>query len=139
MQVSGNRLYASGSKSGLLALDIANARRPVLQAAYTGAVGATRLSVHSGAVFLAGNETLASVRLLPDTPLAAGRNGEITVQAPPQLPLGSYHALALDPASGKRAMRHDALRVAMPAPKSPPFGRKDLERVMRERGLTPAQ
>lgn len=138
LQISGNRIYASGSQSGLLVLDISNARRPALKAAYPAASGATRLSKFSEAVFLAGNETLTTVRLLPEAVITPGSQGDVAVNAPPQLPLGSYHLLALDPRSGKRLAQYDALRVVMPAPKSPPFSMRDLERVMRERGLAPA-
>ncbi|MBI5659005.1 MAG: hypothetical protein HZC43_05510 [Nitrosomonadales bacterium] len=137
LQVSGNRLYAAGSLSGLLVLDISDARRPALKAAYPAASGAAKLSEFSGAVFLAGNETLTTVRLLPDVAFSPDRNGIITVNAPPQLPPGSYHLIALDAGSGRRAMQYDALRAVMPAPKSPPFSMRDFERAMRERGLTP--
>lgn len=135
LQVSGSRLYAAGSLSGLLVLDISNARRPALKTAYPSASGAFRLSKFSDAVFLAGKEMLTAVQLLPDSAFAPGKDGRITVNAPPRLPLGSYHLLALDPQSGKRLEQYDALRVVMPAPKSPPFSMRDFERVMRERGL----
>ena len=138
LQISGNRIYASGSLSGLLVLDISNVRRPALKAAYPAVSGTTRLSKFSDAVFLAGNETLTTVRLLPDVAFTTSKNGDIVVSAPPRLPLGSYHLLALDAGTGRRAMQHDALRVNMPAPKSPPFSMQDFERVMRERRLTPA-
>ncbi|MDH4284374.1 MAG: hypothetical protein OEV35_03560, partial [Gallionellaceae bacterium] len=139
MKLSGNRLYASGSKSGLLVLDISDAQNPALAAAYPAAAGATGLSEFSGVIFLAGNEVLASVRLLPDTAVNAGKNSSITINAPPKLPLGSYHLLALDARNGKRAMQHDAVHVVMPVPKSPPFSMQDFERIMKERGLTPMQ
>jgi len=138
MQIVGDRLYASGSLSGLLVLDISNARKPALKAVYPAASRVTRLSEFSGAVFMAGNETLASVRLLPDVTLKQNRNGVITVHAPPQLPLGSYHLLALNAKNGKRTVYHDVLRAVMPAPKTPRFNLQDFERAMRERGLNPA-
>lgn len=137
LQISGNRLYASGSLSGLLVLDISDARHPALKAAYPAASGATRLSEFSGAVFMAGRETLTTVRLLPDVAFSSKGGGSITVSAPPQLPPGSYHLLALDAVSGKRVVQYDALRVVMPAPKSRPFSLQDFDRAMRERGLTP--
>lgn len=138
IQISGNRLYAAGNLSGLLVLDISNVRYPVLKTAYPSASGTFRLSKFADAVFMAGKETLTTVRLLPDVASTSGTKGFITVNAPPKLPLGSYHLLALDPRSGKRLVQYDALRVAMPAPKSPSFSMRDLERVMRERGLVPA-
>ncbi|HEU0283410.1 MAG TPA: hypothetical protein VFQ99_06460, partial [Gallionella sp.] len=131
LQIAGDRLYASGSLSGLLVLDISNARRPVLKAAYPAASRVTKLNVFSGTAFMAGNETLASVRLLPDVTVKQNKKGGITVHAPPQLPLGSYHLLALNAKSGKRTAYHDVLRVAMPAPKIPRFSLQDLERAMR--------
>ncbi len=139
IQLSGNRLYASGSKSGLLVLDISNPRNPALAAAYPDASNTTGLSEFSGVVFLAGNETLASVRLLPDTTFNRDKNGSLTINAPPKLPLGSYHVLALDTRNGKRVMLHNAVQVVMPARKSPPFSMQDFERIMKERGLTPMQ
>ncbi len=138
LQISGNRLYASGSLSGLLVLDISNARHPVLKAAYPAASRVTGLSEFSGTVFMAGNETLASVRLLPDVTITPNKRGGITVSAPPQLPLGSYHMLALNARNGRRTMQYDALRVIMPTPRTPRFNMQDLERAMRERGLNPA-
>lgn len=137
MKISGDRLYASGSLSGLLVLDISNLRHPTLKAAYPAASRATRFSLYSGAAFMAGNETLASVRLLPDVTITPNKKGGITVNTPPKLPLGSYHLLALDGKSGKRALRYDVLRVAMPAPKTPRYNMQDFERAMRERGLVP--
>ena len=138
LQISGDRLYASGSLSGLLVLDISNTRHPTLKAAYPSASRASKLSEFSGTVFMAGNETLASVRLLPDATVAPGKHGSVTVTTPPKLPLGSYHLLALDAKNGKRAVHYDALRAVMPASKTPRFSLQDFERAMRERGLTPA-
>lgn len=138
MEISGDRFYASGSLSGLLVLDIADPRRPILKAAYPGASRVTQFGLSSGAVFMAGNETLTSVRLLPDVTVTSNRKGGITINTPPQLPLGSYHLLALDGRNGKRALRYDALRVAMPTPKTPRYNMQDFERAMRERGLAPA-
>lgn len=138
MKISGGRLYASGNLSGLLALDISNPQRPVLKAAYPAASRVANLSIFSGAAFLAGNETLTSVRLLPDVAVTSGKKGSITVSTPPQLPLGSYHLLALDAKTGKRSVRYDALRVVMPKPKTPRYNMQDFERAMRERSLAPA-
>lgn len=138
LQISGDRLYASGNLSGLLAFDISNARRPVLKAAYPAASRATRLSEFSGTVFMAGNETLASVRLLPDVTITPDKHDGIKVSAPAQLPLGSYHLLALNPKDGKRTVQYDALRSEMPKPKTPRFNMQDLERAMRDLGLNPA-
>jgi len=138
LQISGKHLYASGKLSGLLVLDIANARLPVLKAAYPAASRVTKLSVFSGAVFMAGNETLAEVRLLPDVMIRQGKHGEITATAPKNMPLGSYDLLALDAGCGERETYHDALRVAMPPSKKPRFTMQDLERAMRKRGLDPA-
>ncbi len=138
LQITGDRLYASGNLSGLLVLDISNARRPRLKAAYPAASRITKLSVYSGTAFMAGNETLASVRLLPDVTVKQNKHGGITVHAAPQLPLGSYNLLALNAASGKRAVYHDVLSAVMPVPKTPRFSLQDFERAMRERGLNPA-
>lgn len=138
LQIIGDRLYASGSLSGLLVLDISNARKPALKAAYPAASRVTKLNVFSGTVFLAGNETLTSVRLLPDVTVRQSKKGDVTVHAPPQLPLGSYHLLALNAGNGKRTVYHDMLRAVMPAPKTPRFSLQDFERAMRERGLNPA-
>ena len=138
LQIVGDRLYASGSLSGLLVLDISNARKPKLKAAYPSANRVTKLNVFSGTAFMAGNETLASVRLLPDVTIKKNKKGNITVNTPPQLPLGSYHMLALNAKNGKRTVCHDVLRVVMPVPKTPHFSLQDFERAMRERGLNPA-
>lgn len=138
LQIVGDRLYASGSLSGLLVLDISNARKPALKAAYPAASRVTKLNVFSGTAFMAGNEALASVRLLPDVTVKQNRKGVITVHAPPQLPLGSYHLLALNARNGKRTTYYDALRAVMPAPKTPRFSLQDFEHAMRERGLNPA-
>lgn len=138
LKLSGKRLYASGKLSGLLVLDVSNARRPVLQAAYPAASRVTRLSVVPGAVFMAGNEMLAGVRLLPEVAIVRGKLGEVSVSAPKEMPLGSYNLLALDPRNGKRAVSYDALRVVMPQSNKPRFSLQDLERAMRERGLPPS-
>jgi len=138
LQISGKRLYASGKLSGLLEFDVSNARRPALKSAYPAASRVTKFSVFSGAVFMAGNDTLVEVRLLPDVMLSADKNGDIKVDSPAQMPLGSYHVLALDAISGKRTLYYDALRVAMPQSNKPRFSLQDLERAMRERGLKPS-
>jgi hypothetical protein len=137
IKISGDCLYASGSLSGLLVLDISDLRHPLLTAAYPAARNVTNLSVFGGAAFMAGNETLTSIHLLPDVKISAGKKGGITVSTPPLLPLGSYHLLALDARSGKRTMRYDALQVSMPKSKKPAFSLQDFERAMRERGLKP--
>ncbi|MBI3903760.1 MAG: hypothetical protein HY306_12600 [Nitrosomonadales bacterium] len=138
VQISGKRLYASGSESGLLELDISDARHPLLRAAYPAASRVTGLSAFSGSVFMAGNETLAEVRLLPDVAIKRGRHGAVTVTTPRDMPLGSYHLLAFDTTSGKRLTYNDIFRVAMPPSKKPRFTMQDLEREMRKRGLDPA-
>jgi len=138
LKLSGKHLYASGKLSGLLVLDISSVRHPELKAAYPAASRGTRLSVFSGAVFMAGNETLTEVRLLPDVTVRQRMQGEISVTAPKDMPLGSYHLLALDAVSGKRLTYYDTLRVAMPTSKKPRFTMQDLERAMRKRGLDPA-
>ena len=135
LQIVGDRLYASGSLSGLLALDISNARKPRLKAAYPAASRVGKMSVFSGTAFMAGNETLASVRLLPDTTVRQDRKGVVTVNAAPELPLGSYHLLALNGGNGKRTVFHDVLRAVMSVSKKPRFSLQDFERAMQERGL----
>ncbi len=139
LQITGDRLYASGSLSGLLVLDISNARKPALKAAYPAASSVTKLDVFSGTAFMAGNETLTSVRLLPDATVRQSGKGILTVHAPPQLPLGSYHLLALNARNGKRVTHYNVLHAVMPAPKTPRFSLQDFERAMRERGLNPIQ
>ncbi len=138
MQISGGRLYVSGSLSGLLVLDISNGRRPTLKAAYPSSNRTSKLSEFSGTVFMAGNEALVSVRLLPDVTATPGKQGSVMVNVPPQLPLGSYHLLALNAQSGKRAAYFDVLRAAMPVPKTTRFNMQDFERAMRDLGLNPA-
>ena len=87
---------------------------------------------------MAGNDTLAEIRLFPDVSLRAGKKGELRMKVPKDMPLGGYHLLSLDGASGKRTAIHDVLRVVMPTLKKPPFTMKDFERAMRKRGLDPA-
>lgn len=138
MQIQHGRLYASGKLSGLLVLDISDASHPTLKAAYPAASNVTRLSVYDGAAFLAGNDTLTEIRLLPDASIKRGRNGDVTVSVPKDMPLGSYHLIALDGVTGKRTTTNDVLRVVMPVSNKPRFSMKDLERAMRKRGLDPA-
>jgi hypothetical protein len=138
MQLDGPHLYASGSRSGLLVLDVSNARRPKLSAAYPDARHTTRLGVFAGAAFMAGNETLAEVRLLPDSTFRRDKLGGVAVNVPPNLPLGSYHLMVLDPKSGARSTVFDALRVEIKPSGKPRFTLQDLGRAMRARGLNPA-
>jgi hypothetical protein len=136
--ISGKQLYATGKLSGLLQLDISNARQPLLKAAYPAAARVTKLAVSSGAVFMAGNDTLTEVKLLPTILVRKENNGSISVTAPGDMPLGGYQILALDSKTGTRRYYPEALRVVMPASKKPRFTLQDLERAMRERGLNPA-
>jgi hypothetical protein len=138
MKLDGRRLYASGSRSGLLVLDVSNARRPALGAAYPDARHATRLSVFAGAVFMTGNETLSEVRLLQQAAIRRDKRGTVVVNAPPNLPPGSYHLMVLDPISGARSTLFDALRVELKPSGKPRFTLQDLERAMKARGLDPA-
>ncbi len=138
MQVSGKHLYASGSVFSLLDLDISNRRHPVLSAAYTLDSRPGKLSEFSGSVFMAGNETLAEVNLLPKTTTKSGPGRRsVTVTVPKDMPLGSYDLLELDPLTGKRSVYHDVLRMVMPAMDKPRFTMQDFERAMRKRGLKP--
>ncbi|MEW6314110.1 MAG: hypothetical protein AB1513_08750 [Pseudomonadota bacterium] len=138
-RLDGKRLYASGEQSGLLVLDIADPRHPVLKAAYPAATRVTRFDVYAGTAFMAGNDMLTSVRLLPDITLASPRSGMLNASVPANLPPGGYHLLALDPASGQRTVHPDALRATHVPSGKPRFTREDFERAMRERGLAPAE
>ncbi len=136
MQISGKHLYASGSVFSLLDLDIRDRRHPVLRTAYNLDGRPGNLSVFSGSVFMAGNETLAELRLLPDTRVKSGPGrSSVTVTVPGDMPLGSYDLLELDPLTGKRNVYHDVLRIVMPPPTKPRFTMQDFERELRKRGL----
>ncbi|MGO8756014.1 MAG: hypothetical protein ACLQHK_12380 [Gallionellaceae bacterium] len=138
MQFSGKHLYASGSEFSLMDIDVSNVRHPVLQAAYSLSGRPGKLSAFSGSVFMAGNETLAEVRLLPATSIEPNLGKQkITVTVPKDMPLGSYNLLALDPMTGRHYTDYDALRIVMPPRKKPRFTMQDLEREMRKRGLKP--
>lgn len=138
LEISGKHLYASGSVFSLMDIDVSNVRHPVLKAAYTLTGRSGKLSVFSGSVFMAGNETLAEVRLLPDTRIKPDlRQQKVAVTVPKDMPLGSYNLLALDPRTGTRTMYYDVLRIVMPPPKKPRFTMQDLERELRKRGLKP--
>lgn len=139
MQFSNGHLYASsGENPGLFDIDISNPRHPMLKTAYSMPGRPGKFSVFSGSVFMAGNQTLSELQLLPKmSARMERRNGRLNIKVPKDMPLGSYDLLAIDPVTGKHTLRHDVLRIVMPVPKKPAFTLQDLERELRKRGLKP--
>lgn len=137
MKLGGKRLYASGASSGLLVLDISDTRHPRLQAAYPAARNIAKFGLSADAAFLAGNETLNEIELLPDSNLSVQDGNQVTVTVPQNMPLGGYHLLALNPENGARQIYPDVLRIVRPQSSAPRFTLEDLENALRERGMNP--
>jgi hypothetical protein len=139
LKLDGNRLYATGKLSGLLVLDLNNPRRPTLHSAYPAAHRVSKLAVSNGGVFMAGNETLTSVRLLPEVKIKGDKNATLSLQAAPNMPIGSYDLLSLNPVTGERHTQPNVLRAALAHSDKPRFTLQDLARALKARGLGAAQ
>ena len=136
MQLSDNQLFISGEKSGLLVINISDPRQPTLQAAYPAARNINKFSVNSQAAFLASNKVLNEIKLLPDS-TASVKDAQVAINVPKDMPLGSYHLLALNPTDGSRKIYPDVLRIVRPPSTAPKFTMEEFENALRERGLNP--
>lgn len=115
LQLDGHTLYLMGKRSGLIAIDIRQPQTPRVTTLYPATGHHTRFEIAGGAAFFAGETSIASVNLLPTTPISVTRPGEIEIQLPAELPIGKYHLILTTPA-GHRQLVPNALTVQFSKP-----------------------
>ena len=129
LQLEYNTIYALGNHSGLMAINIDEPESPRLSAVYPPTGKHTRFEIAQGAAFFTGEARLASVTLLPSTPLISTLTthsdgpADIEIQLPANLPIGQYHLLTTAP-SGQRQLLPNALSVQFSDPNQ---GKSSLE------------
>ena len=115
LQLDGRLLYLLGPRDGLQAVDIRQPGSARLVTAYPATGNHTRFVIARGAAFLAGEEKLASVTLLPPLAVTVKNEKELSVQIPAKLPQGDYHLLVAGRA-GYRQVLPNALKLQFTAP-----------------------
>ena len=104
-----------GPRDGLQAVDIRQPGSARLVTVYPATGNHTRFVIARGAAFLAGEEKLASVTLLPPLAVTVKNEKELSVQIPAKLPRGDYHLLVAGRA-GHRQVLPNALKLQFTAP-----------------------
>jgi hypothetical protein len=128
--VADGTLYATVKDQGVYLLSL-NAKDFHLQGYYPLMAKATRVTVHKGTVYLAGERAitaLAPLAGLSTTPTGAA---QISVTFPPYTPLGSYN-LVLTDADGNSSVAANAVQVSMPHFSRPKMTMEEFERLLRE-------
>jgi hypothetical protein len=122
LQLAGDSLYLLGQRSGLMALDVSQPAAPRRYAQYPATGEQQRFTLANGAAFFAGDNKLASLKLLPVTRLSRKGQG-LTLHWPAALPSGSYHLL-LRGAAGRQQLYPNILKLQYADPQR---GRNALE------------
>jgi hypothetical protein len=130
MTVAGGMLYATVQDDGVYTFSL-DARDFHLQGYYPLLSRATRVTVHKGTVYLAGESAI--VALAPLAGLTINEKGadQFSVSFPPYTPLGSY-SLELSDADGDSNIAVNAIQVSMPQFSRPNITPEEFERLLKE-------
>ena len=130
MTTADGMLYATVKNDGVYVFR-ADAKHLRLQGHYPLVSRATRLIVHKGTVYLAGERAITA--LAPVTGLRTEHKGadQISVSFPPYTPLGSYN-LVLSNADGDSSTRINAVRISVPRFSKPKITPEEFQRLLQQ-------
>jgi len=98
----------------------------------------TKFQIVNQAIFLAGETTLVSAKLLPNIEFQYENNAALA-HIPNNMPAGSYH-LSIESQDKSAVILHNAFEVGFPKPKKSHFTMQDLKKIMQQKsfaGKTP--
>lgn len=133
MHTHKNSLYITSKNNKLFVFDIEMNNKMHLQNIYPTTHEITRISVSNDGIFLAGESTIASGKLLPDINITAISDGFIA-EIPKYMPLGAYN-VNVSNRSGKQNTNINAFQITFPKYKSK-FTMEDLKKKMQEKSFS---
>jgi len=143
MALDGDVLYATGTNWNLLEVDISRLTALRIRGIYPLARPATGIKIADGNAFLAGNDIITSVKLLPPATLTRRAVREVRMLIPKELPAGSYDAVAIAP-DGTRHISHNVLKIDIPVFSKPDITPEQFQQLLQEQRkqsvpITPAR
>ena len=132
MQIKGRTLYLLTRNYGLMEVDITAPEAPRLKTVYPNRGNQNTIAVAGSSVFFGGGKEITSVALLPGINIGLALQDKVTLQISPEMPIGSYHLLAISP-DGERSLRPNAIKVRYRKSKKPAFTMDDLRSIMEKR------
>jgi hypothetical protein len=128
--VAGGMLYATVQDDGVYIFSLDN-RDFRLQGYYPLLSRATRVTVHKGTVYLAGESAITALAPLAGLNIKEKGTDQFSVSFPPYTPLGSY-SLVLSDAHGDGNSAVNAIQVSMPRFSRPKITPEEFERLLKE-------
>lgn len=130
MTAADGMLYATVKNEGVYVFRL-NDKRLRLQGRYPLVSLATRITVHKGTVYLAGERAITALAPLTGLRTEQKAADQISVSFPPYTPLGSYN-LNLSDATGDSSTRTNAVRVTMPRFSRPKITPQEFQRLLQQ-------
>lgn len=131
LAIQGTSLLVLTSKRGLMHFDISNSDLPRLNARYPSTDNYSDILMHNNAVFFAGQDTIASVQLLPKLQWKLIDDNKLRVSLPEKLPIGNYH-LAITDLKGNEYMWPNALSVQLKKSGKPKLSIEDFQKLLEQ-------
>ncbi|MFQ5432141.1 MAG: hypothetical protein ACE5EN_06505, partial [Nitrospinota bacterium] len=132
IRIKGSTLFVFTQNSGLMEVDITEPDLPLLKTVYPNRGSETTIAVAQNSVFFGGGKEITSVALLPGIDSGLTSTGEVTLQIPSEMPVGSYHLLAVSP-NGEKSLAPNAIKVRYKKSNKPGFTMDDLKKIMEQR------
>lgn len=116
---------------GLLQYKLTGQHSPQLVARYPLTDNYSDLLHHDNAVFFAGQDTIASVQLLPEIQWSPADPGKIKISFSSELPVGNYH-LAISDNKGAETIWPNALSVKIRKSGKPKLSIEDFQKLLEQ-------
>lgn len=105
--------------------------KPRLMARYPATGRHQRFMVHGDDAFFAGENTIASVSLIPDFSITPASQQSLHIELPAHMPLGDYHVGIKNP-MGPVRWSYNALNIRLAKRKSPKFTLEDFNKILKQ-------
>lgn len=119
------------NKQGLMHFELSGSDTPALVARYPSTDNYSDLLMHNNAVFFAGQDTIASVQLLPKLQWKTLGENKIEVSLSNKLPIGNYH-LAITNLKGNEDLWPNALTVKLKKSSKPKLSIEDFQKLLEQ-------
>lgn len=129
--LNGSDLLVLTARRGLLHYAINNSKVPYLVGRYPLTDNYNDILLHHNAVFFAGQDTIASVQLLPKLSVTSIDSQDIKISVDGKLPVGSYHLAITDP-KGHENFWPNALSVKLKTSGKPRLSIEDFQKLLQQ-------
>ena len=129
--ISDNTLLVYSATKGLLHYTLDRESTPFLTARYPATDDYEKILLHNDAVFFAGQNTIASIQLLPEITWKTSAPEKLEFSIQGKLPTGNYH-LAITGPDGSEAIWPNALNVSMGKGKKSKLSIEDFQKLLKQ-------